>query len=173
LSKSAILKEQDSKEVIKHIAGLLDRLGKLYLIPGWTLEHAVILSEWVFDNYKFEELETVTKCLNNPPQTLDENGKIENNWRLTPDRIQKWMSVQLDKVAAERENDLKKYKQLGTEVLPSVDYESYKKRIAEGTALQDEHKGHWSQDPKYLELKAERYKKQSEAMLNSQKICPK
>src|SRR5690242_6503034 len=90
LSKDVILKEQDPKEVTKHIAILLNRLGKLYLIPGFTEENAVILAEWVYDNYKFEELKIVTRCLNNPPTTKDEQGRTETNWRLTPDRIQKW-----------------------------------------------------------------------------------
>lgn len=149
MSKDVILKEQDSKEVIKHLALLLNRLGKLYLIPGWNEENAVILAEWVYDNYKFEQLSVVTKCLNNPPHTE------ENNWRLTPDLIQKWMAIELEKVAQQREEENKKYKDQFKEPLPEINYDSFKKRIENGTALQDEKKKGW-QDPEYLKFKEER-----------------
>lgn len=160
LSKGVILKEQDSKEVIKAIAYLLNRLGKLFLIPGWSEENAVILAEWVFDNYKFEALETVTECLRNPPETYDENGRKESNWRLTPDRIQKWMEVKLESVAAAREREHQQTKQDFKEKLPDVDYESFKKRIEDGTALKDPKPEHWKDDAGYNQFKAERIKKQ-------------
>lgn len=161
LSKGVILKEQpDSKEVIKLIAYQLNRLGKLYLIPNFTEEHAVILSEWVYDNYKFDTLDTVIDCLKNPPETYDEHGNKENNWRLTPDRIQKWMAVKLETVAIQRESEHNKTKQIGVEPLPKVDYESFKKRLAEGTALKDQRAAAWYEDPEYQKFKAERMKKQ-------------
>jgi len=153
LSKGVILKEQDSKEVIKHLALLLNRLGKLYLIPGWSEENAVILAEWVFDNYKYEQLEVVTKCLNNPPQTPD------NNWRLTPDLIQKWMKIELEKVAEERENENKKLKEDFKDPLPNIDYASYAKRIEEGKALNEDKPKHWSQDEGYQKFRNERLQK--------------
>lgn len=158
LSKDVILKEQDPKEVIKHIAVLLNRLGKLYLIPGFTEENAVILAEWVYDNYQYEELKIVTRCLNNPPTTHDEQGRVENNWRLTPDRIQKWMQIELEKLALDRENENKKLKESFKEPLPGIDYESYKQRINQGLALQDEKKKTGFEDPEYLKFKAERMK---------------
>lgn len=154
LSKDVILKEQDSKEVIKHLALLLNRLGKLYLIPGWTEENAVILAEWVYDNYKFEQLSVVTKCLNNPPHTS------ENNWRLTPDLIQKWMAIELEKVALKLEEENEQYKQSFKEPLPNIDYESFKQRIENGTALQDEKKKGFN-DPEYQKFKAERMRTQT------------
>lgn len=162
LSKDVILKEQDPKEVTKHIAVLLNRLGKLYLIPGFTEEHAVILAEWVFDNYQYEELKIVTKCLNNPPTTHDEQGRVESNWRLTPDRIQKWMQIELERLAEEREKENKKFKEQFKEPIPDIDYEAYKKRIASGQALQDEPKKTGFEDPEYLKFKAERMKAMTE-----------
>lgn len=160
LSKDVILKEQDPKEVTKHIAVLLNRLGKLYLIPGFTEENAVILAEWVYENYKFEELKIVTRCLNNPPTTHDEQGRIETNWRLTPDRIQKWMVIELEKIAAERERENEKYKEQFKEPLPDINYDAYKKRIASGEALKDEPKttGTGFDDPEYVKFKLERMK---------------
>lgn len=100
-----ILAEQpDKKEVIKTIAKLLQRLSKLYQLPNWSEENAVILAEWVFDTYRYDSMDDLIECLSKPPQTYDEHGNIESNWRLTPDRIQKWMSVQLEKTAIKREN---------------------------------------------------------------------
>lgn len=137
---------------------MLNRLGKLYLIPGWTEENAVILAEWVYDNYKFEQLSVVTKCLNNPPATTDENGRVENNWRLTPDRIQKWMSIHLESISVKLEEENKLYKETFKEPLPEINYESFKQRIENGTALQDEKKTGFN-DPEYLKFKEERFKK--------------
>jgi len=79
-------------------------LSKLYQLQGWSEENAVLLAEWVFDNYKYDSVDDVIACLSNPPQTYDERGNVETNWRLTPDRIQKWMAVQLEKTAIKREN---------------------------------------------------------------------
>lgn len=161
LSKGVILKEQpDSVEVIKVIAHNLNRLGKLYLIPNFSEENAVILAEWVYDNYKFESLETVIECLKNPPETFDEHGNKENNWRLTPDRIQKWMAVKLETVSIQRETEHNKTKQIGIEPLPKVDYESFKQRLAEGTALKEHKPAAWYEDPEYQKFKAERMKAQ-------------
>jgi len=161
LSKDVILKEQpDRLEVIKTIAGVIDRLGKLYLIPGWTQENAVILAEWVFDNYKYEALEDVISCLKNPPQTTDEHGRIESNWRLTPDRIQKWMAVQLEKTAMQRESEHNKVKNSFKEPIPDIDYKAYAKRIEEGKALQDDKSKLWYEDPEYKKFKAERMQQQ-------------
>lgn len=162
LSKGVILKEQpDSVEVIKVIAHNLNRLGKLYLIPNFSEENAVILAEWVYDNYKFESLETVIECLKNPPETFDEHGNKENNWRLTPDRIQKWMAVKLETVAIQREAEHNKTKQLGMDPLPKVDYDSFRKRLEEGTALKDNKPAPWYEEDGYQKFKAERMKQQA------------
>jgi len=130
------------------------------MVPGFTEEHAVILAEWIYDNYKFESLECVEVVLQNPPPTLDEQGRVENNWRLTPDRIQKWMAVQLEKEAIKREKENEKFKQMHAEPLSVVDYESFAKRYEEGKALQDPVKATGFNDPKYLEYKADRMRKE-------------
>ena len=165
LSESVILREQDKESVLIFIAGLLQRLGKLYQIPGFSDEGAVILAEWIFDNYKFESLEAVKECLKNPPETFDEQGRRETNWRLTPDRIQKWMAVQLEKEAIKREKENEKLKLDFKEELPMIDYEAYKLRIEKGEALRDEPKIEQQaasagfMDEGYLKFKAERAKK--------------
>lgn len=156
LSKSVILREQDKIAVIKRIAHLLDRLGKLFMVPGFTEEHAVILAEWVYDNYQFERLEAVEVCLQNPPQTLDEHGRVENNWRLTPDRIQKWMALQLEKESIAREKEHAKFKEQHKEELSNVDYNSFKLRLEKGEALKDPKPDNPFTAPDYMEYKAKR-----------------
>lgn len=162
LSKDVILKEQDHKEVVKRIAYAVNRLGKLFQIPGWSEENAVILAEWIYDNYKYESLEAVEECLRNPPETFDEDGKKENNWRLTPDRIQKWMAVQLEKEAIKREKENEKLKEDFKEELPVVDYEKFKMRLAKGEALKEPTAAEKSgfTDEGYRKFKEERLRKQ-------------
>jgi len=80
------------------------RLVKLYQIPNFDEMSAVLLAEWIFDNYRFDSFKTVRACLQNPPQTG------EKNWRLTPDTIQEWMAIELEKEAAERERLSQLYK---------------------------------------------------------------
>lgn len=82
-----VIKEQPTKTAIEHVCGLLNRLVKLYQIPGFDEITCLLLAEWVIEKYPFETLETVTKCLSNPPRTS------EKNWRLTPDTIQEWMEI--------------------------------------------------------------------------------
>lgn len=156
LSKDVILKEQDRNEVIKRIAYAVNRLGKLFQVPNWSEENAVILAEWVFDNYKFESLESVEGVLKNPPIGSD------NTWRLTPDTIQKWMSVQLEKEAIKREKENEKLKQDFKEELPVVDYEKFKMRLAKGEALKEPTAAEKSgfTDEGYRKFKEERLRKQ-------------
>lgn len=121
-----VLAEQpDKKKVIKIIAHLLQRLAKLYQLPNWTEDNAVTLSEWVYDNYRYDSLQDVMECLKNPPPT----GQI--NWRLTPDTIRTWMEIQLEKTAAKREKEISdmKARELGTGPIENVDYESFKQRV--------------------------------------------
>lgn len=154
LSESVILREQDKNEVLIHIAGLLQRLGKLFQVPNWSEENAVILAEWVYDNYKFDSLKAVTECLKNPPI----EGK---NWRLTPDTIQEWMSKTLEKVSIQLEKENTRYKEQMKEPLPNVDYESFKKRLEKGEALQDQKIPNGFTDDGYLKYKAERARLQA------------
>jgi hypothetical protein len=165
--------------VIIFVAQLINRLGKLYQIPGSSDEHCVILAEWVYDNYKFESLEAVKECLRNPPETFDEQGRKENNWRLTPDRIQKWMTVTLEREAIKREKENEKLKlDFKDELTPPSEQEDYaeyykrfyggfKERIDNGEALKDEPKIEQQaanagfMDEGYLKFKKERLKKLS------------
>jgi len=161
LSSSVILKEQDQKAAIKHIAHLLQRLSKLYQVANWTEENAVFLAEWVTDNYKYEELSMIEGILRNPPSIKNHHGEIESNWRLTPDTIAKWMSIALDNATTEREKSQEAFKLAEKNVQPlsMVDYDAFRKRLAEGTALKDPAPQHWSKDEAYLKFKAERAQK--------------
>lgn len=93
------MRGQDKANVIFFIGMLLKRLSLLYQVPNFTEDHQEVLSEWVYDTYQCDELEIVKKCLTNPPPT------DKQNWRLTPDTIQTWMSVYLEKSAEQRENE--------------------------------------------------------------------
>ena len=101
-----VINEQPDKIAVqKEIAALLERVVILYQIPNWGAKNAIILSEWIMDNYKFETLETIKACLKNPPSTKD------NNWRLTPDTINTWFQVELEKQAIELETQHQKQKE--------------------------------------------------------------
>lgn len=101
--------------------------------------------------------------MENPPIVED---KI---YRLTPDVVTQWMANALEKEAAKRETELKKYKQQFTEKLPDVDYDSFRKRLAEGTALKDNKPKHWKDDPDYQKFKNERMLNHAKEDLNEQK----
>lgn len=100
-----IISEQPNKiDTQKEIVALLERLVLIYQIQNWTSNNSILLSEWIMDNYKFDKLDTILKCLKNPPVTT------EPNWRLTPDTIRSWMTIVLEKEAIEREKELSKDK---------------------------------------------------------------
>lgn len=96
-------------------------------MKDWSEENSVLLAEWTYENYKYEEVQIVTRVLNNPPQT------DSKSWRLTPDTIREWMTIELDKVAEKREQRHNEKKMLTPETpIGGVNYESYKKRLEEG-----------------------------------------
>lgn len=97
ITSDSVIKEQNTKDVKRNIALLLQRLSKLYQVPNWTEENAILLTEWIYENYQYETFDTIYEVLINPPKTGNKN------WRLTPDTIQEWMSIQLDKEAEKRE----------------------------------------------------------------------
>lgn len=122
-----VLAEQDKGQTIKLISYLLQRLSKLYQLNNWSEENAVFLAEWIYDNYKFDSLDDVIKCLRNPPHT--ENKQ----WRLTPDTIKEWMSIILEERASQRETEHEKLKETFKDPLADIDYSAFKTKIeAEG-----------------------------------------
>lgn len=138
---------------------LLEKVAMLWQIPNWTANNSVLLAEWVYETYNCEPLEVIIKCFQNPPTTDAEGNPIlekDRTWRLTPEVVTKWMAIQLGKESAKRERDLEKFKAGFKDKLPDVDYESFKKRLAEGTALKDNKPKHWKDDPKYQEFKQQR-----------------
>jgi len=70
-----------------------------------------MLAQWIVDSYPFESLDSIQECLYTPPKTG------QKNWRLTPDTIQEWMSLQLEKEAIKREKEHNKVK-LGESMQP-------------------------------------------------------
>lgn len=156
--------------MITGIALMLEKIATLWQIPNWSMNNSVLLAGWIFENYPNEPLEVIINCLKNPPVTED---KI---YRLTPDVITQWMVVFLEKEAVKRETENNKLKEGFKQPLTEINYESFKKRLAEGTALQDKKEKSnkdWVNDTEYQEFKnrliAERAKnKEPEPKKNTQ-----
>jgi hypothetical protein len=145
------LKEHDNKETKKMIALLIQRLSKLYQIPNWTEENAIMLTEWIFENYKYETMDVISKVLTNPPNT----GK--QNWRLTPDTIQEWMSIELEKQAEQREKDWEKEKK--KELAPPENQDSIDfAKIFAGTWVEKYEKEEASKENAWQEFRKRFYK---------------
>jgi len=101
-----VIREQPDKEAtIAQIASMLNQLAKLYQIPNFNGENAVLLSKWIINKYAYEPLDIIIDCLVNPPSTG------EKNWRLTPDTIEQWLSIRLEEQAEKREKEYQKEKQ--------------------------------------------------------------
>lgn len=155
VSTELVLRAQPDKgEAVGLIAKLLQKIAMLWQIPNFTPQNSVLLAEWIFDNYQCEPLEVIVQCLQNPPIELLE----EKTWRLTPDVITIWMKPFLEKQAAELEKNNQELKQEFKDKLPEINYESFKKRLAEGKALNDNKPQHWKDDPGYKAFKDERIK---------------
>lgn len=105
MNKEKLIVSQDNKATLTHVSNLVHKLASLYQIPNWSAEHSVNLGEWIVENYRFESLEAVERCLKNPPE-------LENkSTRLTPDTIRLWMRITLEKESEKRERELSKAKQ--------------------------------------------------------------
>lgn len=155
------MREQSDKfEVLKSIASLLQRLAKLYQIPNWSEENAILLAQWIFDNFKYETFETIRECLYNPPITG------QKNWRLTPDTITEWMVLKLDEVAIKREAEHERNKQIEQDnndyILPDFD------KLFKGTWYDDERKKREYDEIKQREFK-EKYFKDRETVTYTEK----
>lgn len=135
--------------MIAEISELLLQLSKLYQVPNFTGENAVLLSKWIIANYEFEPLEVVIDCLVNPPHTG------EKNWRLTPDTIQQWLSIRLEEQAEKREREYQKEKERQRQIesvpnFPDFDklfagtwYDDVKKKQAYDEAKMQEIRDNW------------------------------
>ena len=75
-------------------------MASLYQIKDFGPQNALLLSEWIYENYKYEQLETVIECLRAP------NSRGDKIWRLTPDVIQSWFMAYLDKLSNAREREI-------------------------------------------------------------------
>ncbi len=152
--KSVILREQENKEAaISDIAKMLHRLAKLYQIPNWDGENAVLLAKWIIANYEYEPLDVVLDCLITPPLTSDKN------WRLTPDTIQSWFTIRLNENAIKREKEYFKEKErlkLLENNVPERNWPDFDKLLA-GTWFEDASKGK-NFEQGYEKFKEERLK---------------
>lgn len=105
IERSVILKEQtDKKEVLKTLVYLLNRIAKLYQIPNFDNENAVLLASWINETYKYDPFDCIESALTNP-------GPLDStSYRLTPDVVSEWIAIELDKRATQLESEHKKNK---------------------------------------------------------------
>jgi len=75
-------------------------VASLYQIKDFGPQNALLLSEWIYENYKYEQLETVIECLRAP------NSSGDKIWRLTPDTINDWISRSIDRLSEQREREI-------------------------------------------------------------------
>jgi hypothetical protein len=102
---NTVLKEQPNKPALDaHIASLLLRIAKMYQIPNFDEESALLLAGDTIERFKYDPVDVLVKCLTSPPSTG------EKNWRLTPDTISEWMSITLEREADRIEKELTKNK---------------------------------------------------------------
>ena len=123
LKPSTILRDQPSKpSLAAHISSLLLQIAKLYQVPNFDETNALMLAKDTIERFKFEPIEVVIKCLENPPSTG------EKNWRLTPDTIAQWMTIVLEKESEllEREHQKTKSKSIEFEVPQDITLETEK-----------------------------------------------
>lgn len=99
-----VLRAQPPVEVISSLVGLLKRVARLYQIPGFKDEDALELADWILERYPTELSETVIRALKNPPLVTNWKKDQVTNWRLTPDTIGEWMSIEIEKATAELNN---------------------------------------------------------------------
>ena len=152
-----VIREQPNKvETIAQISSMLNQLAKLYQVPNFDGENAVLLANWIINKYQYEPLSVVLDCLINPPATG------EKNWRLTPDTIEQWLTIRLEEQAEKREKEYQKEKQRLRELestMPS-NFPDFDKLLA----------GTWfSKAKQEEEFDEQEYKKIKEQFLNSQK----
>lgn len=155
-----VIREQpDKTATIAQIADILLQLSKLYQIPNFTGENAVLLSKWIIQNYQYEPLEVVLDCLANPPHTG------EKNWRLTPDTIQQWLTIRLEEQAEKREKEYQKEKAKLKEIeaLPNIpDFD----KLFQGTWYEDVKKQKQFDEEQYERIKKERLERLQAAKLD-------
>lgn len=99
-------------------------------------------------------MESVISVLTNPPNTGNKN------WRLTPDTIQEWMTIELDRLSELRENEHLKLKAqskepISQEVSKAIDFD----KIFSGTWLESEMKRAQRDKDEYERVKKSYFKK--------------
>lgn len=92
IERSVILNEQtDKKEVLKNLVYLLNRIAKLYQVPNFDNENSVLLASWISQTYKYDPYDVIEKALTNPKPI-----EGENQWRLNPDSVSKFINAELE-----------------------------------------------------------------------------
>lgn len=109
LKKDTVLRQQDKVEVIKSLIWLLKRIAILYQIPGFGDENALELADWILERYPNELGGTVFRALKNPPVITNRHNEQESQWRLSPDTVARWITIEIEKTAIELEIEAARY----------------------------------------------------------------
>lgn len=118
---SIILNELPTEQVLTTIAGLLHDTARLYQIQNWDKENSAHLASWILRTYKYEQLQDIVSCLQNPPEIYNERGEREKIWRLTPDTVRAWYSAHLDKLLDAREKEIENQRKAeGQNIAPEI-----------------------------------------------------
>lgn len=80
----------DPETSIQAISDALLRIGTLYQIPNFNSANALILAEWIAENYKHKTLALILDALKNPT-IIYEDGNVTRSWRLTPETVAIWI----------------------------------------------------------------------------------
>jgi hypothetical protein len=118
-----VLREQANKPQLEaHIASLLIKIAKMYQVPNFDEESALLLAIDTIDRYQYDPVDVLVKCLERPPSTG------QKNWRLTPDTISEWMVIALEREAdrLERAHQNKKTEKAEIEANPEISQETEK-----------------------------------------------
>ncbi len=123
LTSGTVLREQANKPQLEaHIASLLIKIAKMYQVPNFDEETALLLAIDTIDRYQYDPVDVLVKCLESPPSTG------QKNWRLTPDTISEWMGIALEREAdrLERAHNNKKTEKAEIEANPEISQETEK-----------------------------------------------
>ena len=126
LRPNTAIAKQDKVSVLGEISVMIQHAAKLYQIPNFDEANALILSEWVYDEYQHRDFELVQEALRKPSVIRDADGKVIQVWRLTPDILKQW----IDQRSLEREEEKQRKESLKRQAemkMPEITPETEKK----------------------------------------------
>jgi len=87
LKPNLAIRLQDRKTLYRELFLSIMKLAKLYAVPQFDNTNGELLTEWILDEYKHQDLDLIQETLRNPPRLNDQA------WRLTPDTLREWIDL--------------------------------------------------------------------------------